>query len=111
VDWKQLQARYLRDDWHKQLGTLASTLARIGARVQSSETDSVVVDLLQEAALFMEWSAPQAPRDVARELAIMQRELVLWRSIWPVDATRRLLAFRALALSDRVLELSELLET
>jgi Uma2 family endonuclease len=110
MDWKQLQTRYLQDDWHRQLGNLASSLGRVGARAQSSENDSAVADLLREAALFIEWSAPQAPQDVVCELAPLQRELVLWRNIWPADATRRLLAFRARAMSDHILELSGLLE-
>ena len=41
---------------------------------------------------------------IAEDLAMMQRELVLWRQIWPNDAARRLLAFRTRKMADRLLE-------
>jgi hypothetical protein len=34
----------------------------------------------------------------------MQRELVLWRRVWPNDAVRSLLAFRTREIADRLLE-------
>ena len=40
----------------------------------------------------------------------MQRELCQWRRIWPNECARPLLSLRARQMSDRVLDLSGLLE-
>jgi hypothetical protein len=52
----------------------------------------------------MEWCAPNVPLELAVELATMQRELILWRQVWPNDAARALLAFRARQMADHLLE-------
>ena len=52
----------------------------------------------------MEWCAPNVPLDLAADLAMMQRELVLWRRMWPNDPARPLLAFRARQMADHLLE-------
>lgn len=105
---QDLHERYLRDEWPRQLGNLASTLARLGARVGDPRYDQITSDLLREGALFMEWSAPHVPSHLVGNLATMQRELCLWRRIWPVEAARPLLAFRAQTMSNQVLEWSGL---
>ena len=43
-------------------------------------------------------------------VADMQREVCRWRRIWPVEQARSILAFRALQMSNRILEWSGLLE-
>jgi len=90
------------------LGNLASTLARLGVRASDPRYDQITSDLLREGALLIEWSAPYVPAHLVGELAILQRELCLWRRIWPVGAARPLLAFRAQIMSDQVLEWSGL---
>ena len=105
---ESLHDRYLRDEWPRQLGNLASTLARLGARVGDQRYDQMTSDLLREGALLIEWSAPHVPAHLVGDLANMQRELCLWRRIWPVEAAQPLLTFRARTMSDRVLELSGL---
>jgi hypothetical protein len=69
-----------------------------------------VPDLLREGMWIIEWSA-DAPIDVLVELAPMQLELGLLQHSWQQDAQaiQPVLAFRARAMSDRVLELSGLL--
>ncbi len=104
MDRDKLQRRYLRDEWPRQVGNLASTLARLSSRAGDARYDQVVASLLHEGTLFMEWCAPNVPPEVAVELASMQRELVLWRRIWPIDAARRLLALRTREMADRLLE-------
>ena len=106
---QSLRERHLRDEWPRQLGNLASTLARLGARASDPRYDELTSDLLREGALLIEWSAPYVPAHLVGDLATMQRELCLWRRIWPLEAARSLLAFRTQSMSDQVLEWSGLM--
>lgn len=108
TDIQYLRERYLRDDWQRQLGNLASTLARLSSRASDPRFDQMTADLLREGLLFIEWSASHVSADIAVQLAGMQRELYLWWVAWPADATRTVLAFRARAMSDQALKLSGL---
>ena len=104
MDHDKLRSRYLQDEWPRQIGNLASTLARLSSRVGDARYDQLVINLLREGALLMDWCAPNVPAELAVDLASMQRELILWREIWPDASARVLLAFRARAMSDRLLE-------
>ena len=104
MDREKLRTRYLQDKWPRQVGNLASTLTRLSSRTGDAKYDPFVASLLHEGALLMEWCAPNVPLDLAADLATMQRELVLWRQMWPNDAARPLLAFRARQMADRLLE-------
>jgi len=105
---QSLRERYVQLDWPRQMGNLASTLARISTRAASSQYDALVADLLREAALFIEWSAPTTPPSLLLDLAPLQRELVLWHRVWPQEALRPLLSLQARHLSDRLLRLAQL---
>lgn len=111
VDWRRLKLRYDCLAWQQRLGNLASTLARSATATESGRAAASVPDLLREGMWIIEWSAADAPADVLAELAPMQRELGLLRKAWMQDAQaiRPILAFRARAMSDRVLELAGLL--
>ncbi len=63
-----------------------------------------MADLLREGALLTDWCAPNVPLELTVELATMQRELILWEEAWPDTSARALLAFRARAMADRLLE-------
>jgi len=78
----------------------------LGSRATDARYDQIVAELLHEGALLMEWCAPNVPLDIAASLAAMQRELVLWRRIWPDDPARALLALRARQMSDQLLEVA-----
>jgi hypothetical protein len=54
----------------------------------------------------MEWSGDLA----SAELADMQREICRWPRIWPLEQARAILVFRARQMSNRILELSGLVE-
>jgi hypothetical protein len=112
VDWKRLNTRYGRLSWQQRLGNLASTLARSATVSESGRAMASVPDLLREGMWIIEWST-DAPTDVLAELAPMQLELGLLQHSWQQDAQaiQPVLAFRARAMSDRVLELSGLLNT
>ncbi len=103
-DLKKMQERYLWDEGPVRLGNLASSLLRLSNWVRTGQSDEAVVDLMREVAWFMEWNGDLA----SLELANMQREICRWRRIWPVEQARSILAFRALQMSNRVLELSGL---
>jgi hypothetical protein len=61
---------------------------------------------------IIEWGASDAAPEALVELAPMQHELGLLHRAWETDADalRAVVAFRARALSERVLDLSGLLE-
>jgi len=68
--------------------------------------DEAMVDLMGRVASMMEWN----PEHASEELADMQREVCYWLRLWPQESARGMLAFRARRMSDRILELSGLLE-
>jgi len=109
MDRARFRERYLSDEWPRQLGNLAATLARLSSHAQDERFDPIVADLLREGARLIEWSAPHVPPAQVEDLALMQRELLLWRQVWPADAARALLAFRAQAMASRLLAAAELL--
>lgn len=110
-DLKKMQSRYMRDEWPVRLGHLASNLLRLNHWIQMRRDAKAIVDLMRESAWFMEWTASDAPPHVAAELADMQREICLWRHIWPAESASSVLAFRAHVMSERVLALSGLLDS
>jgi hypothetical protein len=85
------------------MGNLASTLARISSRSLSPNYDDLVSNMLREAALFIEWSAPHVPEALLLDLAPLQREMLVWRRLWPQDSLRPLLSLHARHMSDRLL--------
>jgi len=101
-----MRERFIRDQSPVRLGNLASDLLRLNKWIQARHNDEAIVDLMREIAWLMEWSGDLA----SPELADMQREICRWRRVWPVEQTRSILAFRALKMSNRILEWSGLLE-
>lgn len=108
MDVQGLRERYETLDWPQQLGNLASTLARVSARAASGQYDGLVTDLLREAALFIEWSAPHVPSPFWLELAAMQREVLAWHHVWPLEQARSLLVLQARNRSNRLLQMAGL---
>jgi hypothetical protein len=109
MDVKSIYKRFVQLTWQQQLGNLASTLARISSQATSAESDKLVTDSLREAALLIEWSAPNVPPDFLLELAAMQREVLAWHRCWPLDDARSLLALHSRNQSDRLLQMAGLL--
>ncbi len=109
MDRQALFERYTKLDWSHQVGNLASTLARISSRALTPRYDTLVTDLLREAALFIEWSAASVPQSLLLDLASLQSECLAWQRVWPPDASglpqsaRSLLALYARNASDRLL--------
>ena len=103
---KPLRERYKKMNWQQQLGNMASTLARVSNNATVPDHDEVVVMCLREAACFIEWSAPAVPSEFLLELAAMQRELLTWQRVWPIEAARSLLALYARNQSDHILQMA-----
>ncbi|MEW6375912.1 MAG: hypothetical protein AB1502_08995 [Thermodesulfobacteriota bacterium] len=105
-DLKRMHERFIRDETSVRLGNLASDLLRLNKWILMRHKDEAIIDLMREIAWLMEWSGDLA----LAELADMQREICRWRRIWPVEEVRTLLALRARQMSNRILELSGLVE-
>lgn len=108
MNWQSFGERYVRMTWQQQLGNLASTLARLSSRCSRPEHDPLVANLLREAAMLIEWSAPHTPPALRPDLAAMQREVLAWRCAWPLDQARPLLALRARQMSEALLRMAGL---
>ncbi len=108
MDVKSMCKRYTQLTWQQQLGNLASTLTRISRQAASPDSDKLVICSLREAALLIEWSAPNAPPGFLPELAAMQREVLAWHHSWPLDDARPLLALHTHNQSDRLLQVAGL---
>lgn len=105
-DLKRMRDRYLQDEGPARLGNLASNLLRLSHWVRIGQKDERVMELMREIAWMMEWSGDLASSD----LADMQREICRWRRIWPMEKAQSLLASRARQMSNRILEMSGLLD-
>jgi hypothetical protein len=105
-DIRRMRERYLRDNGPVRLGNLASSLLRLNRCLRNRHRDDAIIDLMREIAWYMEWNGDMA----LAELVDMQREMCRWRRVWPIEQARSILAFRALQISNRILELSGLLD-
>ena len=109
MERQALYEKFKTLDWQQKLGNLASTLATISTQSTTPQSDRLTSHLLREAALLIEWSAASVPQNFHWELAVMQRELMAWKKIFPVESARNLLALQARHQSDRVLQMTGLL--
>lgn len=109
MERQALYERFKTLDWQQKLGNLASTLATISTQSTSPQSDRLTSHLLREAALLIEWSVASVPQDFHWELAVMQRELMAWKKIFPIESARTLVGLQARHQSDRVLQMAGLL--
>jgi hypothetical protein len=104
-----MKERFEQMPWTQQLGNLASTLGRISSRIETPQHDEMNIKLMEEAAEFIEWSAPHVPQELLLELAAMQREILEWKYIWPLDAVRPIVRLHTRNRSDRLIQMAGLL--
>jgi hypothetical protein len=104
-DLKRMRERFVRDEPSVRMGNLASDLLRLSKWIHAGQDDEAVIDLMREIAWLMEWTGESASSDIAD----MQREICRWRRVWPVEQAKHILAFRAVQMSNRILECSGLL--
>ncbi len=109
MERQALYERFKALDWQQQLGNLASTLATVSTQSIIPEQDKLTSHLMREAALMIEWCAANVPEKFLLELAAMQRELLAWKRVFPLDGVRNLLALHTRNQSDRLLQMARLL--
>lgn len=109
-----LQERYMRDELPIRLGGLAANLRRVQSFAKNDANRDVVENMLDESKHFIEWTAAEADIDQAAELVELQIQLAHWQykwhDIWSDPVRRREVAEQSGRWSDRLLELSGLLE-
>lgn len=107
--------RYLRDHLPVRLGNLASNLARIDSISKHPTLSESASNVVIESKLFIEWTAADASLSQQVELLELQRTLARWRlawdEIWDDSERRGSIAAEARQWSNRILELSGLLQT
>ncbi len=113
-DWTTIQKRYLQDELPIRLGGIAANLSRVKSFASHDANREAVVSLIEESKFFIEWTANEADLDVAAELIELQIQLSRWQhtwsKIWPDKAQRQQVATTSSHWSQRVLELSGLLD-
>lgn len=109
-----IKTRYLKDKLPVRLGGLSADLARIAFFSPSQENWKVVESLLEESKFFIDWTVPEVPLEQKAFLVELQIQLALWHRIWAevyTDAKeRQRLAQQASFWSQKVLEISGLLD-
>lgn len=113
-DYTAIQTRYMRDNLPVRLGGLAANLRRVQSFARNEANGDVVESMLDESKHFIEWTAAEADIDKAAELVELQVQLARWQHrwqyIWNDPVRRREVAELSGRWSDRVLELSGLME-
>ena len=108
---ERIQARYLKDAVPVRLMGLAATLGRVASSARRAAGTAAVAAMLEESQHFIEWTAAEAPIDIAGELVNLQVLLALWRRAWPEaqhsPLQRSLLAVQAKQWSDQALRYAE----
>ncbi|MEE3719600.1 hypothetical protein V2H45_22930 [Tumidithrix elongata RA019] len=94
--------------WQQQLGNIASTLSNISRYAISPTYDELTKLSLREAALAIDWCAPNVPQELLIDLAAMHRELLAWWQVFPVEP-RSLLVLHTRHQSDRILIMAGLM--
>ena len=114
-DVERIRERYLRDSVSVRLGGLAANLRRIKSFAGIETNFAVVESLLDESKFFIEWMARETEIDTAAELVELQIQLAQWQNNWSMLSSdplqRNQVAEQSRIWSDRVLELSGLLDS
>jgi hypothetical protein len=112
-DWTPIRERYLRDQLPTRLGGLAANLYRIKSFSTQDAGRESVESLLEESKHFIEWTAAEAEVNTAAQLVELQIQLARWQRNWPEmwsdPLHRRQMAEQSALWSQKVLELSGLL--
>lgn len=109
MERQELYNSFNQLDWRHQLGNLASTLATLAKRANDQTFDPLTYNLLREGALMIEWCYKNVPSEYHLELTNLQRELLTWRSQYPIEDARNLLALHTQNQSSRLLQMSGLI--
>ena len=104
---ERIRERYLRDALPLRLSGLAADLGRVASSARRATGAEAVAALLEESQHLIEWTAAEAPVEMAEELVNLQVLLALWRRAWPEAQSsslqRSLLAVQAKQWADQVM--------
>jgi hypothetical protein len=104
---ERIRERYLQDPLSVRLAGLAATLGRVASAARRPTGAEAAAAMLEESQYLIEWTAADAPVEIAEELVNLQVLLALWRRAWPEaqhsPLQRSLLAVQAKQWADRVL--------
>ena len=108
---ERIRERYLRDPLPMRLASLAADLSRVSSSARRATGTAAVIAMLEESQHMIEWTAAEAPVEMAEDLVNLQVLLALWRRAW-LEAQhnslqRSLLAVQAKQWSDRVMHYAE----
>ncbi len=107
----RIRERYLKDSLPVRLMGLAADLGRVASSARRSTGAEVVAAMLEESQYLIEWSAGEAPIEMAENLVDLQVLLALWRRAWSEiqlsPLQRNLLAVQAKHWSDQVMGYAE----
>jgi hypothetical protein len=113
-NWNTIKERYLFDAIPIRLGGIAANLARVKSFSKNIAHSDLVVSLVEESKIFIEWTALDTGIDTAGELVELQIQLALWQlrwaKIWADPEQRMEVAEQAKIWSDRILARSGLLD-
>ena len=113
-DWTEIRERYLSDGISIRLGGLAANLRRIKSFASQDANRVAVESLIEESKYFIEWTALETGMDTAAELVELQIELAYWQRkwerLWEDPIRRNQVAEQSQIWSDRILNLSGLLQ-
>lgn len=82
-DRSQLREKFFRDDLPTRLSNLAVNLAHIATYTEDAQAQEVILQLLDESKLLIEWLAPSMELEQQFILVDLQRCLARWRFTWP----------------------------
>jgi hypothetical protein len=105
----ELKAHCEKLSWPEQIVELAETMRQISTCVTQSDGDDKAIGFMWRAAGIIEFSASKIPQPHLLELAQMQKEILAWKHLWPLDPARSLLALQTRNRSDRLLQMAGLL--
>ena len=101
----------MKDALPVRLMGLAADLGRVSSSARRATGAEAVAAMLEESQYLIEWSAGEAPVEIAENLVNMQVVLALWRRAWSEvqhsPLQRNLLAVQAKHWSDQVIGYAE----
>lgn len=104
---ERIRERFLKDALPERLVNLAADLSRVASSARRPTGGAATALMLEESQHLIEWTAAEAPPEMAEEMVNVQALLALWRRAWPEaqqgTLQRSILAVQAKQWADHVL--------
>jgi hypothetical protein len=115
TDFEKRKAGFLRQPFHRQLGTLAVNVKRIATHSDDAATKEGSLFWVTETLHFTQWTMIGAPENLKADLAQLQEKLsgwqLDWESIWSTPNKKSMMQAEAIAFSEQLYtKMDELLE-